>query len=301
MKNICIYIYMYVFIPDYICTCLRIPLPKTSNSKTQAVAVDAKSPKHHLDMSRKRPKPEPKNCFTLPLESTKTLFWASRNLALEHRFRKPRTAKHKPESLEQQNTSGSLRSEKSQTPGHEPKTAKTRSKKSCTLPLESKNNSCGPQEHMPSRGKTVTTLRKSRLEAQLPSIKLLTARKQHPETRCKTVAKSSHRTPLPKASNSKTQAVAVDAKSPKHHLDTSRKRPKPEPKNPVAKSGLRTPLPKASNSKTQAVALDAKSPKHLDTSRKRPKPDQKNLARYLWNPKIILVGRKSTCPVAEKR
>ena len=97
------------------------------------------------------------------------------------------------------------------------------------------------------------------------------------KTRCKTVAKSGLRTPLPKASNSKTQAVAVDAKSPKHHLGTSRKRPKPEPKNPVAKSGLRTPLPKASNSKTQAVALDAKSPKHhLDTSRKRPKPEPKN-------------------------
>ena len=111
---------------------LRTPLPKASNSKTQAVAVDAKSPKHHLDTSRKRPKPEPKNSFTLPLEFTKTIFWASRNLALEHRFRKPRTAKHKPESLEQQNTSGSLRSEKSQTPsGYEPKTAKTRAKKPC--------------------------------------------------------------------------------------------------------------------------------------------------------------------------
>ena len=35
----------------------------------------------------------------------------------------------------------------------------------------------------------------------------------------------------PKASNSKTQAVALEAKSPKHHLDTSRKRPKPDPKN----------------------------------------------------------------------
>ena len=154
----------------------RTPLPKASNSKTQAVAVDAKSPKHHLDTSRKRPKPEPKNCFTLPLESTKTIFWASRNLAWN-------TAS---ESREQQNTG-------------------------------------------------------------------------------------------PKASNSKTQAVALEAKSPKHHLDTSRKRPKPDPKNPVAKSGLRTPLPKASNSKTQAVALDAKSPKHhLDTSRKRPKPEPKN-------------------------
>ena len=155
---------MYVFIPDYICTCLRIPLPKTSNSKTQAVAVDAKSPKHHLDMSRKRPKPEPKNCFTLPLESTKTIFWASRNLALEHRFRKPRTAKHKPESLEQQNTSGSLRSEKSQTPGHEPKTAKTRAKKlfHVTFGIH-KNNLLG-------------------------------------------LAKSGRGTPLPKASNSKTQA-----------------------------------------------------------------------------------------------
>ena len=81
----------------------------------------------------------------------------------------------------------------------------------------------------------------------------------------------------PKASNSKTQGVALEVKSPKHHLDTSRKRPKPDPKNPVAKSGLRTPLPKASNNKTQAVALDAKSPKHhLDTSRKRPKPEPKN-------------------------
>ena len=105
------------------------------------------------------------------------------------------------------------------------------------------------------------------------------------------LAKSGLETPLPKASNSKTQAVALDAKSPKHHLDTSRKRPKPEPKHSftlplestknnllgLAKCGLGTPLPKASNSKTQAVALDAKSPKHhLDTSRKRPKPDPKN-------------------------
>ena len=97
------------------------------------------------------------------------------------------------------------------------------------------------------------------------------------KTRCKTVAKSCLRIPLPKTSNSKTQAVALEAKSPKHHLDTSRKRPQPDPKNPVAKSGLRTPLPKAPNSKTQAVALDAKSPKHhLDTSRKRPKPEPKN-------------------------
>ena len=86
-------------------------------------------------------------------------FWASRNLALsglgtpppkasnsKTQARKPRTAKHaaklsrnqprtekhKPESLEQQNTlwPWSSRCEKSQTPsGHEPKTAKTRVKK----------------------------------------------------------------------------------------------------------------------------------------------------------------------------
>ena len=133
----------------------------------------------------------------------KTIFWASRNLALEHRFRKPRTAKHKryslrceksqtpsghepktaktrskklfhvtfgihkkqpfgpremwpwntaTESLEQQNTSGSLRCEKSQTQsGHEPKTAKTRSKKlfHVTFGIH-KKQSFGPQEHMPS-------------------------------------------------------------------------------------------------------------------------------------------------------
>ena len=99
--------------------------PKASNSKTRSGlgARDPKSPKHHLDTSRKRPKPEPKNSFTLPLESTKTSFgpreialewkvpntiWIraendqnpiqktlSRNLVLEHRFRKPRTTKHK--------------------------------------------------------------------------------------------------------------------------------------------------------------------------------------------------------------
>ena len=72
----------------------------------------------------------------------KTIFWASRNLALEHRFRKPRTAKH----------SGSLRCEKSQTPsGHEPKTAKTWSKKlfHVTFGIH-KKQSFGPQGHMPS-------------------------------------------------------------------------------------------------------------------------------------------------------
>ena len=157
------------------------------------------------------PKPEPKNSFTLPLESTKTILWASRNLAWN-------TAS---ESLEQQNTG-------------------------------------------------------------------------------------------PKTSNSKTQAVALEAKSPKHHLDTSRKRPKPDPKNPVAKSGLRTPLPKASNNKTQAVALDAKrtpllkasnnktqavaldakSPKHhLDTSRKRPKPEPKNsFTLPFWASRNLALG-----------
>ena len=117
---------------------LRTPLPKASNNKTQAVALDAKSPKHHLDTSRKRPKPEPKNSFTLPLESTKTSFEPREIWLWEHRFRKPRTAKHKPkashsktryktvaksasnnktqaESLEQQNTlwPWSPRSEKS--------------------------------------------------------------------------------------------------------------------------------------------------------------------------------------------
>ena len=164
------------------------------------------------------------------------------------------------ESLEQQNTSGSLRCEKSQTPsGHEPKTAKTRSKKLFLVIFGiHKKQSFGPREIWPWNTASES------LEQQNTS---------------------------PKASNSKTQAVALDAKSPKHHLDTSRKRPKPEPKHSftlplestknnllgLAKCGLGTPLPKASNSKTQAVALDAKSPKHhLDTSRKRPKPDPKN-------------------------
>ena len=66
----------------------------------------------------------------------------SRNLALEHRFRKPRT---------QQNTSRSLRCEKSQTPsGHEPKTAKTRSKKlfHVTVGIHQKQ-SFGPREIWP--------------------------------------------------------------------------------------------------------------------------------------------------------
>ena len=96
------------------------------------------------------------------------------------------------ESLEQQNTSGSLRSEKSQTPGHEPKTAKTRAKKlfHVTFGIQS-------------------------LEQQNTSPKA-----SNSKTRCKTGAKSGHRTPLPKASNSKTRSGlgALDAKSPKHHL-----------------------------------------------------------------------------------
>ena len=56
------------------------------------------------------------------------------------------------ESLEQQNTSGSLRCEKSQTPsGHEPKTAKTRSQKLFHVPLEStKNNLLGRKGTRPA-------------------------------------------------------------------------------------------------------------------------------------------------------
>ena len=125
----------------------RTPLPKASNNKTQAVALDAKSPKHHLDTSRKRPKPEPKNSFTLPLESTKTIFWASRNLALgtslpkasnsKTQARKPRTAKHAAKlsrnlalasNSKTQAVAVDAKSPKHHL-GHEPKTAKTGAKK----------------------------------------------------------------------------------------------------------------------------------------------------------------------------
>ena len=229
---------------------LGTPLPKASNSKTQAkasnsktqaVALDAKSPKHHLDTSRKRPKPDPKNSFTLPLESTKNNLLGLAKCGLGTPLPKASNSKTQAVALDAKSPKHHLDTSR--------KRPKPEPKHSFTLPLEStKNNLLG-------------------------------------------LAKSGLGTPLPKASNSKTQAVALDAKSPKHHLDTSRKRPKPDPKNSftlplestknnllgLAKCGLGTPLPKASNSKTQAVALDAKSPKHhLDTSRKRPKPDPKN-------------------------
>ena len=243
------------------------------------------------------------------------------------------------ESLEQQNTSGSLRCEKSQTPsGHEPKTAKTWSKRlfHVTFGIH-KKQSFGPQGHTPSLSNHRQFLHWNRSESvsnsglgiytykSLNSSKVrapgmqntshknsFTLRFESTKNNLLGFAKSGLGTPLPKASNSKTQAVALDAKSPKHHLDTSRKRPKPDPKNSftlrleatknnllgLAKSGLGTPLPKASNSKTQAVALDAKSPKHhLDTSRKRPKPDPKNsFTLPLESTKNNLLGRKGTCP-----
>ena len=121
---------------------------------------------------------EPKNSLTLQLWNPhKTIFWASRNLALEHRFRKPRTAKHKPENRELCKTQAGSTAEAKSPKLHldtSRKRPKPDAKKSCKrYHLESKKNSFGPQEHMPSRGKTETTLRKSRLEAQLPSIKLL--------------------------------------------------------------------------------------------------------------------------------
>ena len=228
---------------------LGTPLPKASNRKTQAVALDAKSPKHHLDTSRKRPKPDPKNSFTLPLESTKNNLLGRKGTRPAYQTIVNSSTGIAPKAfrtLALEYTYKSLNSSKVRAPGMQ----NTSHKNSFTLRFEStKNNLLG-------------------------------------------LAKSGLGTPLPKASNSKTQAVALDAKSPKHHLDTSRKRPKPDPKNSftlrleatknnllgLAKSGLGTPLPKASNSKTQAVALDAKSPKHhVDTSRKRPKPQSKKL------------------------
>ena len=210
---------------------------------------------------------------------------------------KPRTAKHKPEA--------------------------SNSKTRCKTVAKSGHRTPFPKA---SNSKTRSGL--GALDAKSPKHHLDTSRKRPKPEPKNSFTLPLESTSLPKASNSKTRSGlgALDAKSPKHHLDTSRKRPKPEPKNSLtlqlwnpqkqsfgpreiwpwntASESLeqQNTSPKTANSKTQAVALEAKSPKlHLDTSRKRPKPDQKNLARYLWNPKKILLGRKSTCPVAEKR
>ena len=158
-------------------------LPKASNSsKIRAQGMQNTSQKNSFieqqqDSCPRYAKHKPEKLFHVTFGIQKKFFWAarahaqprnpsssppkhaaklSRNLALEHRFRKPRTAKHKRYSL---------RCEKSQTPsGHEPKTAKTRSKKlfHVTFGIH-KNNVLG-------------------------------------------LAKSGLGTPLPKASNSKTQA-----------------------------------------------------------------------------------------------
>ena len=116
----------------------------------------------------------PKNSFTLPLESTKnnlkTIFWAARahaqpisnhrqflhwnrseivsNSGLGIHFRKPRTAtRFVPKVCKTQaRKTLSSNSSKIRAQGMQ----NTSQKNSFTLPLESKKNSFGPQEHMPS-------------------------------------------------------------------------------------------------------------------------------------------------------
>ena len=181
-----------------------------------------------LDTTRKRRKPRsqktplPKAVSRYLWNPQKTLFWASRNLAL------------------------TLRCEKSQTPsGHEPKTAKTRAKKlfHVTFGLH-KNNLLG-------------------------------------------LAKSGLGPPLPKASNTKTQARKP--RTAKHAAKLSRNQPRTQDTSP-----------KASNSKTRSGlgALDAK--KSWTPSRHEPKTAKTRSKKSCTLPlesKKILLGRKSTCPV----
>ena len=96
----------------------------------------------------------------------------------------------------------------------------------------------------------------------------------------------------PKASNSKTRSGlgALDPKSPKHHLDTSRKRPKPQPKNSFTLSLEST---KTSFGPREIWPWNT-APESREQQNTSPKasqnPSQKTLSRYLWNPQKHLLG-----------
>ena len=101
---------------------------------------------------------------------------------------------------------------------------------------------------------------------QNPSQKTLSRYLWNPQKHLLGLAKSGLGPPLPKASNSKTQAQSL---AQQNTLQNCRK---------ISLEQQNT-SPKASNSKTRSGlgARDPKSPKHhLDTSRKRPKPEPKN-------------------------
>ena len=125
----------------------RTPLPKASNSKTQAVAVDAKSPKHQLDTSRKRPKLQIQDAdrplrrtLTPPLGTLRQQMWNKCIEPTKRSFERIRA-----HAMQKADKGGA---------DYSPSASNIA------------NNILGS-------GKTETTLRKSRLEAQLPSIKLL--------------------------------------------------------------------------------------------------------------------------------
>ena len=101
---------------------------------------------------------------------------------------------------------------------------------------------------------------------QNPSQKTLSRYLWNPQKHLLGLAKSGLGPPLPKTSNSKTQARKP--RTAKHAAKLSQ-----------ISLELENTNPKAFNSKTRSGlgALDAKSPKHhLNTSRKRPKPEPKN-------------------------
>ena len=193
------------------------------------------------DTSRKRPKPEPKNCFTLPLESTKQSFGPRENWPWEHRLRKPRTAKHEPESLEQQNTSGSRRSEKSQTPsrtqaenGQNPSSFKKAFRESWpTTPL------LGLEQQISSRSprceKSQTPSGHEPKTAKTRAKKLLSRYLWNPQNNIFSASRNlalEHRFRKPRTAKHKPESLEQQNTLQNcrkiSHLDTSRKRPKPE-------------------------------------------------------------------------
>ena len=155
------------------------------------------------------------------------------------------------ESLEQQNTSP------------KPRTAKHATKLSQNQPRTTK--------HKPKASNSKTRSGLGALDPKSPKHHLDTSRKRpkpewNPQKHLLGLAKSDLGPPLPKASNSKTQAQSL---AQQNTLQNCRK---------ISFEQQNT-SPKASNSKTRSGlgALDPKSPKHhLDTSRKRPKPEPKN-------------------------
>ena len=254
----------------------RTPLPKASNSKTQAVAVDAKSPKHHLGH-------KPKTAKTGALS--------------RYPFAKSGTYNTAFESLEQQISS--LEAVDAKSPKHHLDTSRKQPKPVAkklfhvTFGLH-KNNLYRPREIWPwttaseSLEQQNTSPKTSHSKTQAVALEVTSRKISHLDTSRKRpkpdpkkpVAKSGLKTPLLKASNNKTQAVALDAKSPKtpsrHEPKTAKTRAKKlfhvtfgiHTNNNLlglAKSGLgntapesreqQNTSPKASNSKTQAARL----------------------------------------------